>query len=103
MKKPRAKTDTGGPDLLEPPLRKIYQRFERESYRATGIPGKFKELIAVAASLASGGQKTLELHIRRALRAGANRREISETIAIAAGVSAATLVERADQAERNRE
>jgi alkylhydroperoxidase/carboxymuconolactone decarboxylase family protein YurZ len=43
------------------------------------------------------------LHIRRALRAGANRREISETIAIAAGVSAATLVERADQAERNRE
>ncbi|HEX9636615.1 MAG TPA: carboxymuconolactone decarboxylase family protein [Acidobacteriota bacterium] len=103
MKKSKAKPDPSLPELLEPPLRKIYERFERESYRASGIPAKFKELIAMAAALVSGGQKTLELHIQRSIRAGASRQEISETIAIAAGISAATLVERADAAENQSE
>jgi AhpD family alkylhydroperoxidase len=100
MARKKTAAAAGGPSQLEPFLREIYLRFDRESYRAGGIPGKFKQLIAIAAALTSGGQATLEQHLRLAQRAGASRREISETIAIAAGISAATLVERAERAER---
>jgi len=62
---------------------------------------KTKELVAIAASLAAKCQGCLEGHIKKAMKAGASREEISETIAITMGVGAAAVVDLTDIAADN--
>lgn len=83
--------------MVEDRMRKIYFRFYRETYGKSQIDRKTKELIAIAASLAFKCEGCLEGHLKKALDYGATKEEISESIAIAMGVAAASVVDQTDK------
>ena len=87
--------------MVDPRMRKIYFQFYQETYSSSQIDRKTKELIAIAASLAARCKGCLEGHIKKALKYGATREELSETIAITMGVSAASMVDLTDIAAEN--
>ncbi len=92
---------TGSYSMLEPRFRDLYFQFYRETYRPSAIDRKTKELIAIAASLGAKCEGCLDGHVKKALKFGATREEISETITIALGVAAAGVVDQTDRtAER---
>src|SRR6059058_4637584 len=76
--------------MVDPKMRKIYFQFYQETYKSSALDRKTKELIAIAASLATHCKGCLEGHIKKALKYGATKEELSETIAITMGVSAAS-------------
>ncbi len=84
--------------MVEPRLRKIYFKFYRETYKSSQVDRKTKELIAIAASLGFGCKGCLEGHLKKALDYGATKEEISESIAVAMGVAAASVVDQTDLA-----
>jgi AhpD family alkylhydroperoxidase len=87
--------------MVEPRFREIYFQFYKETYKSSVLDRKTKELVAIAASLAAKCQGCLEGHIRKALKFGATREEISETIAVTMGVGAAAVVDLTDIAADN--
>lgn len=87
--------------MVDPRFREIYFKFYKETYKPSVLDRKTKELVAIAASLAAKCQGCLEGHIRKALKSGATREEISESIAIAIGVNAAAIVDLTDIAADN--
>jgi AhpD family alkylhydroperoxidase len=87
--------------MVDPRMRKIYFQFYQETYKTSHLDRKTKELIAIAASLATHCKGCLEGHIKKALRYGATKEELSETIAITMGVSAAAIVDLTDIAAEN--
>jgi AhpD family alkylhydroperoxidase len=87
--------------MVDPRFREIYFEFYKETYRPSVLDRKTKELVAISASLTAKCQGCLEGHIKKALKFGATREEISETIAIAMGVSAAAVVDLTDIAAEN--
>jgi AhpD family alkylhydroperoxidase len=97
--KPAEQTDSY--TMVDPRFREIYFKFYKETYKPSVLDRKTKELIAIAASLAAKCQGCLEGHIRKALKSGATREEISESIAIAIGVNAAAIVDLTDIAADN--
>src|SRR5216110_2787329 len=82
--------------MVDPRMRKIYFQFYQETYKSTVLDRKTKELIAIAASLATHCKGCLDGHIKKALKYGATKEELSETIAITMGVSAASMVDLTD-------
>jgi len=93
--------ETGSYTMLDPRFREAYFRFYKETYKASVLDRKTKELVAISASLIAKCQGCLEGHIRKALKFGATREEIGETIAIALGVNAASVVDLTDIAAEN--
>ena len=87
--------------MVDPRMRKIYFKFYEETYRKSQLDRKTKELIAIAASLASHCKGCLQGHIKKALKYGATKEELSETIAITMGVSAASMVDLTDIAAQD--
>jgi AhpD family alkylhydroperoxidase len=87
---------TGCYSMVDPRFREIYFQFYKETYKPSVLDRKTKELVAISASLAAKCQGCLEGHIKKALKFGATRDEISETIAIAMGVNAAAIVDLTD-------
>jgi AhpD family alkylhydroperoxidase len=87
--------------MVDPRMRKIYFQFYQETYRTSQLDRKTKELIAIAASMASHCKGCLDGHIKKALKYGATKEELSETIAITMGVSAAAMVDLTDIAAGN--
>lgn len=98
---PKAPEETGSYSMLDPRFREIYFTFYKETYKASVLDRKTKELIAIAASLTAKCQGCLEGHVRKALKYGASRDEVSEAIAIAIGVNAAAVVDLTDIAAEN--
>jgi AhpD family alkylhydroperoxidase len=98
---PRPPEETGSYSMVEPRFRELYFRFYKETYKPSTLDRKTKELIAISASLAAHCQGCLEGHIQKALKLGATREEISETIIIALGVKAASVVDMTDHAAKN--
>lgn len=84
--------------MVDPRMRKIYFRFYQETYKKSVLDRKTKELIAIGASLAASCNGCLEGHIKKAIKFGATREELSEAIAITMGVNAAAIVDLTDQA-----
>jgi AhpD family alkylhydroperoxidase len=86
--------------LLDTAIKAPYLEFYRVTYASKGaaLDRKTKELIAIGASLALNCQGCLDGHIKKALKDGATREEISETIAVTLGVAAASIVDRSDLA-----
>jgi AhpD family alkylhydroperoxidase len=82
--------------MVEDRMKKIYFDFYQATYKKTLIDRKTKELIAIAASLGFKCQGCLNGHIKKAKKFGATPEEISETIAIAMGVAAASVVDLTD-------
>lgn len=93
--------ESGSYSMVDPRFREIYFSFYKETYKASVLDRKTKELIAIAASLLAKCQGCLEGHLRKALKYGASREEISEAIAIAMGVNAAAVVDLTDIAAEN--
>jgi AhpD family alkylhydroperoxidase len=91
----------GSYSMVDPRFREIYFEFYKETYKPSVLDRKTKELVAISASLAAKCQGCLEGHIKKALKFGATREEISETIAIAMGVNAAAIVDLTDIAADN--
>jgi len=87
--------------LLDEDTKGLYLNFYRHTYAKGVLDRKTMELVAIGAALVSGCQHCLEGHLKKAIKSGATRAEISETIAIALGVSAATIVDRSDIASEN--
>jgi AhpD family alkylhydroperoxidase len=87
--------------MVDPRFRSVYFQFYKETYKPSVLDRKTKELIAIAASLACKCQGCLEGHIKKALKFGASREEVSEAIAIAIGVNAAAIVDLTDIAAEN--
>ena len=87
--------------MVEPRFREIYFQFYKETYKPSKLDRKTKELVAIGASLAARCQGCLEGHVKKALKSGASREEISEAIAIAIGVNAAAIVDLTDIAADN--
>jgi AhpD family alkylhydroperoxidase len=87
--------------MVEPRFREAYFRFYKETYKPSALDRKTKELVAIGASLTAKCQGCIEGHIRKALKFGATREEISEAIAIAIGVNAAAVVDLTDIAAEN--
>ena len=77
-------------------MRKIYFKFYHETYRASRLDRKTKELIAIAASLGFKCEGCLKGHIEKAVQYGATKEEISEAIAITMGVAGASVVDQTD-------
>jgi AhpD family alkylhydroperoxidase len=98
---PRSPEQPASYTMVEPRFREIYFHFYKETYKPSVLDRKTKELIAIAASLAAKCQGCLEGHIKKALKCGATRDEISESIAIAIGVNAAAIVDLTDIAADN--
>lgn len=92
---------TGSYTMVDPRFREVYFQFYKETYRPSVLDRKTKELVAISASLIAKCQGCLEGHIKKALKFGASREEISETIAIAMGVNAAAVVDLTDIAADN--
>jgi AhpD family alkylhydroperoxidase len=86
--------------LLADQAKTLYLDFYKDTYRERGaaLDRRTKELVAIAASLAFNCQNCLDGHIKKALRDGATRDEISEVIQITLGVAAAAVVDRSDLA-----
>jgi AhpD family alkylhydroperoxidase len=82
--------------MVEDRMKKIYFEFYHETYKRSKIDRKTKELIAIAASLGFKCQGCLNGHIKKAKKFGASPEEISEAIAIAMGVAAASVVDLSD-------
>ena len=99
----KAPEQIGSYSMVDPRFREIYFEFYKETYRPSVLDRKTKELVAISASLAAKCQGCLEGHIKKALKFGATREEISETIAIAMGVNAAAIVDLTDIAAENLE
>jgi len=98
---PKPPEQSGSYTMVEPRFREIYFQFYKETYKPSVLDRKTKELVAIAASLAAKCQGCLEGHIKKALKFGATREEISEAIAIAIGVNAAAIVDLTDIAADN--
>jgi AhpD family alkylhydroperoxidase len=98
---PKPAEQTGSYTMVAPRFREIYFQFYKETYKPSVLDRKTKELVAISASLAARCQGCLEGHIKKALKFGATREEISETIAIAIGVNAAAIVDLTDIAADN--
>ena len=87
--------------MVEPRFREAYFKFYKETYRPSVLDRKTKEFVAIAASLAFKCQGCLEGHIKKAIKFGATKEEISETVAITMGVGAAGVVDLTDIAAEN--
>lgn len=98
---PKSPEQTDSYTMVDPRFRHIYFQFYKETYKPSVLDRKTKELIAIAASLTAKCQGCLEGHIKKALKFGATREEISESIAIAIGVNAAAVVDLTDIAADN--
>ena len=98
---PRTPEQSSSYTMVDPRFREIYFQFYKETYKPSVLDRKTKELIAISASLAAKCQGFLEGHIKKALKFGATRDEISESIAIAIGVNAAAIVDLTDIAADN--
>jgi AhpD family alkylhydroperoxidase len=98
---PKPPEQTSSYTMVDPRFREIYFQFYKETYKPSALDRKTKELVAIAASLASKCQGCLEGHIKKAMKFGATREEISETIAITMGVGAAAVVDLTDVAADN--
>jgi AhpD family alkylhydroperoxidase len=98
---PKPPEQTGSYTMVDPRFREVYFQFYKETYKPSVLDRKTKELVAISASLIAKCQGCLEGHIKKAIKFGASRDEISETIAIAMGVNAAAVVDLTDIAADN--
>jgi len=85
--------------MIEPRMRDIYRAFYKESYfTPTALDLKTKELIAIGCSLIAQCEGCLEGHIKKALKHGATKQEVSDAIVVAIGINAAAVMDMSDKA-----
>jgi AhpD family alkylhydroperoxidase len=77
---------------LAPGVFKTFLAFDEAAFEGGTIPHKHKELIAVAVALTTQCPYCIEIHSKKARRAGATERELAEATLVAAAVRAGSAV-----------
>ena len=73
---------------LAPEAFKAFVEFDAAAFRGGAIPLKYKELMAVAVALTTQCPYCIEIHSKKAKKAGASEQELVETTLIAAALRA---------------
>jgi AhpD family alkylhydroperoxidase len=66
----------------KPGLWQVYTKFAEEAMKDGALPAKFKELLAIALSIANHCEPCLRVHLRRALELGATAEEVAEVLGV---------------------
>jgi AhpD family alkylhydroperoxidase len=77
---------------LAPEAFKGFVAFDAASFKDGAIPVKHKELMAVAVALTTQCPYCIEIHSKRAMRAGATEQELAETTLVAAALRAGSAM-----------
>ena len=77
---------------LAPEAWKGFVAFDEAAFKDGVIPLKYKELMAVAVALTTQCPYCIEIHAKRAKKAGATEQELAETTLIAAALRAGGAV-----------
>ena len=77
---------------LAPDAFQKFAAFDATAFDAGVIPVKYKELMAVAVALTTQCPYCIEIHAKKAKKAGASEQELAETTLIAAALRAGGAV-----------
>ena len=77
---------------LAPKAFEGFKAFDSAAFQAGAIPVKYKELMAVAVALTTQCPYCIEIHAKRARKAGATEQELAETTLVAAALRAGGAV-----------
>jgi AhpD family alkylhydroperoxidase len=88
----RNMTKLGRIGELAPQAWKAFAAFDEAAFKDGVIPLKYKELMAVAAALTTQCPYCIDIHAKRAKKAGATEQELAETTLIAAALRAGGAV-----------
>jgi AhpD family alkylhydroperoxidase len=77
---------------LNPTAMHAFETFDRAAMAPGVLSRKYKELIALAAALATRCPYSLEIHRTNALNAGASEAEIAEVVFISAAMQATAAI-----------
>jgi AhpD family alkylhydroperoxidase len=77
---------------LAPAAFKAFMAFDEAAMKDGAIPVKYKELMAVAVALTTQCPYCIEIHSKRAKKAGATEAELAETTLVAAALRAGGAV-----------
>ena len=77
---------------LAPDAWKGFLAFDEAAFKDGAIPLKYKELMAVAVALTTQCVYCIEVHTKRAKKAGATEQELAETTMVAAALRAGGAV-----------
>jgi AhpD family alkylhydroperoxidase len=77
---------------LAPDAMKGFVAFDEAAFKDGAIPLKHKELMAVAVALTTQCPYCIEIHSRKAKKAGATQQELAETTLVAAALRAGGAV-----------
>jgi AhpD family alkylhydroperoxidase len=73
---------------LAPEAFKGFMAFDEAAFKDGAIPLKYKEMIAVAVALTTQCPYCIEIHAKRAKKAGVTEQELAETTLVAAALRA---------------
>jgi AhpD family alkylhydroperoxidase len=73
---------------LAPEAFKGFAAFDEAAFKGGAIPLKYKELMAVAVALTTQCPYCIEIHAKKARKAGATEQELAETTLVAAALRA---------------
>jgi len=73
---------------LAPDAFSKFVAFDEAAYKEGAVPHKYKELIAVAVALTTQCPYCIEIHSKKARKAGATEQELAETALVAAALRA---------------
>ena len=77
---------------LAPEAFKAFAAFDAAAFQHGVIPLKYKELMAVAVALTTQCPYCIEIHAKKAKKAGATEQELAETALVAAALRAGGAV-----------
>jgi AhpD family alkylhydroperoxidase len=77
---------------LAPEAMKAFHAFDAAALAPGAIPAKYKELMAVAVALTTQCPYCIEIHAKKAKKAGATEQELAETTLVAAALRAGGAV-----------
>lgn len=86
--------------MFEPRMKRAYRVLYKEIYLTAErrvLDPKVQELISIAASMVAKCEGCLDGHIKKALKLGVTKEEISEAMCIAVAVNAAAMVDESDR------
>ena len=73
---------------LTPEIWKTFVAFDNAAFADGALPTKTKELIAVAVALTTQCAYCIDIHTKRAKKAGNSKEEIAEAVMVAAAIRA---------------
>lgn len=92
---------TNSYSMFAPRLKRAYRRLYKDIYftpEESVLDPKTQELISIAASMIAQCEGCLDGHIKKALKLGVTREEISEAMTIAVAVNGAAMIDESDRA-----